>query len=101
MKEIILRIIYEAIDETNQTLSNDQKITKQLDTRLCGTGVHLDSIVLISLIELVERKIEEFYQKEIVLTDDPIMQMSNNPYSTVATFAEFIESIVNKKDQKL
>lgn len=100
MKEIILRIIFEAIDETNETLGSDQKIEKRLDTRLCGAGVHLDSIVFIGLIELVERKIEEFYQREVILAVDPIMQMSNNPFATIESFAGFVESIVDTRNKK-
>lgn len=100
MKEIILRIIYEAIDETNKTLGSDQKIEKCLDTRLSGAGVHLDSIVLIGMIELVERKIEEFYQCEMILAVDPILQMSNNPFATIGSFAGFVESIVDNKNKK-
>lgn len=97
MNEIVLRIIYEAIDELNEKLNCDQKIIKNLNTKLCGAGVHLDSIELINLIELVECKIEEFYQQQILLVDDRTLKMTLNPFSTIFTFAEFVESVLKNK----
>ena len=96
MKEIVLRIIYEAIDEINEKLDIDQKLAKQPDTRLCGAGVHFDSLELINLIELVEHKIEDFYQEEIVLADERVMQMAYTPFSTISSFAEFVEMKVDE-----
>ncbi len=97
MKEIVLRFIYEAIDETNEMLDDDRKILKSLDTKLYGTGSHLDSIELVNLIVAVEQKIEEFFQKEITLADERIMQMTHNPFSNVERFAEYVDMIISEK----
>ncbi len=94
MKEIVLRFIYEAIDETNEMLDEDHQIVKHLDTKLYGSGSHLDSIELVNLIVSVEQKIEEFYQKEITLADERIMQMNQNPFSTIARFVDYVETII-------
>jgi hypothetical protein len=97
MKEIVLRFVYEAIDDINLLFEEDQKIDKKLETKLCGVGVHLDSLVFVSLIESVEQKLEEFYQQKILLTDDLIMQMIHRPNSTIATFVENIETIIAER----
>lgn len=97
MKEIVLRFIYEAIDETNEMLDEDHQIVKHLDTKLYGSGSHLDSIELVNLIVSMEQKIEEFYQKEITLADERIMQMNQNPFSTIARFVDYVEMIIAEK----
>ncbi len=94
MKEIILRLIYEAIDEVNETLDDEHKIQKRLDAKICSVGNHLDSLVFVSFIESVENKLEEFYQQEIIVAVDRINQNSYNPFVTIAFFAEFVETLV-------
>jgi len=98
MKEIVLRFIYEAIDETNEMLEEEQRIIKDPKTKLYGAGAHLDSIELVNLIVSVEQKIEEFYQKEVTLADERIMQMTYNPFSTISSFATYIEMIINENN---
>ncbi|MEI6347455.1 MAG: hypothetical protein WCP69_05875 [Bacteroidota bacterium] len=97
MKDVILRLIYEAIDETNEMLEEDQKVARRLDAKLYGPGAHLDSIELVNLIVSVEQKIEEFFQIEITLADERVIQMKYNPFVTVEKFAEYVDTIVSEQ----
>jgi acyl carrier protein len=97
MKEVILQLIYEAIDETNELLDEDQKLVKQLDTKLYGPGAHLDSIELVNLIVSVEQKIEACFQIEITLADERLMQMKHNPFATIERFVEYVNTIVSEQ----
>ena len=57
----MLPLIYEAIDELNETL--DEPIETSDSTQLFGSKSKLDSMGLVSLIVTVERLIEEKYDK--------------------------------------
>ncbi len=100
MKEIILRLIYEAIDEVNDALEDDHIIEKRLDSKLCCFGTHIDSLMFVSLIESVERKLEEFYQQEILISVDRITQSSYNQPLTIASFSEIVLDVVVNRVKK-
>lgn len=97
MKETIQRLIFEAIDETNELLDEDQKLKKELSTKLYGPGSQLDSLELVNLVISVEQKIEEFYAVEITLADERVMQMKFNPFSNVERFVDYVFEMVSEQ----
>lgn len=97
MKETIQRLIFEAIDETNELLDEEQQLKKELSAKLYGPGSQLDSLELVNLVISVEQKIEEFYAVEITLADERVMQMKFNPFSNVERFVDYVFEMVSEQ----
>ena len=93
----IVNIIYEAIDEINEDRDGDEKIEKSEDTVLLGQEGTLDSFGLVSLIVATEQNIEEAFGVTVVLADEKAMSQKNSPFRSVATFAEYIQTMLEEK----
>lgn len=79
---------------------NDQEeveITSEIDknTELFGRSGILDSMGLVSLVVAVEQVIEEKYNVSVSLADEKALSQKNSPFRTVATLAEYAESLID------
>jgi len=92
----MLPLIYEAIDELNETL--DEPIEKSDSTQLFGSKSKLDSMGLVSLIVTVERLIEEKYDKTVTLASEKAFSRSSSPFRTVQTLSEYISELLAEED---
>jgi len=92
----MLPLIYEAIDELNETL--DEPIETSDSTQLFGSKSKLDSMGLVSLIVTVERLIEEKYDKTVTLASEKAFSRSSSPFRTVQTLSEYISEILAEED---
>ena len=92
----MLPLIYEAIDELNETL--DEPIEKSDSTQLFGSKSKLDSIGLVSLIVTVERLIEEKYDKTVTLASEKAFSRSSSPFRTVQTLSEYISELLAEEN---
>jgi len=92
----MLPLIYEAIDELNETL--DEPIEKSDSTQLFGSKSKLDSMGLVSLIVTVERLIDEKYGKTVTLASEKAFSRSSSPFRTVQTLSEYISELLAEED---
>ena len=92
----MLPLIYEAIDELNETL--DEPIEKSDSTQLFGSKSKLDSMGIVSLIVTVERLIEEKYDKTVTLASEKAFSRSSSPFRTVQTLSEYISELLAEED---
>jgi len=92
----MLPLIYEAIDELNETL--DEPIETSDSTQLFGSKSKLDSMGLVSLIVTVERLIEEKYDKTVTLASEKAFSRSSSPFRTVQTLSEYISELLAKEN---
>ena len=92
----MLPLIYEAIDELNETL--DEPIEKSDSTQLFGSKSKLDSMGLVSLIVTVERLIEEKYDKTVTLASEKAFSRSSSPFRTVQTLSEYISELLAEEN---
>ena len=92
----MLPLIYEAIDELNETL--DEPIEKSDSTQLFGSKSKLDSMCLVSLIVTVERLIDEKYGKTITLASEKAFSRSSSPFRTVQTLSEYIVELLSEEN---
>ena len=90
----MIDLIYEAIDEVNETLG--APIEKKEETVLFGKDSILDSMGLVSLIVTIERLIEDKYNRSLTLASEKAFSRSKSPFRTVATLAEFIEELLSE-----
>lgn len=92
----MLPLIYEAIDELNETL--DEPIETSDSTQLFGSKSKLDSMGLVSLIVTVERLIEEKYDKTVTLASEKAFSRSSSPFRTVQTLSEYISELLAEEN---
>ena len=92
----MLPLIYEAIDELNETL--DEPIEKSDSTQLFGSKSKLDSMGLVNLIVTVERLIDEKYGKTITLASEKAFSRSSSPFRTVQTLSEYISELLAEEN---
>lgn len=92
----MIDLIYEAIDELNETL--DTPIEKSDCTQLFGSDSRLDSMGLVSLIVTVERLIDEKYGKTVTLASEKAFSRSSSPFRTVQTLSEYISELLAEEN---
>lgn len=94
VKEQLIQVIYEAIDEVNAVLPPEQQLEKSINTVLFGDSGKLDSLGLVNLIVTTEQKVEEQFGVTITLADEKAMSQRNSPFRTVESLAEYIPQII-------
>jgi len=64
-KSKLTELIYDAIDQANEQLSDEFRIEKSTETVLFGQGGKLDSLGLVSLLIAIEQNIEDEFEQSI------------------------------------
>jgi acyl carrier protein len=86
--------VYEAVDRLNETLPIDKRLPKTPDTRLIGTGGHLDSLGAVNLIVETEEAVEERLGIKINLGDERAASQAVHPMSSISSFVEYIQTLL-------
>ena len=96
-KEKITQTIFDAVEEVNILLSEDERLEKLPETLLAGEKGNLDSLGLINFIVEVESRV----QKELGLTIDLIktLESPDNPMESIGQLIHYIEVQANGKNQ--
>jgi acyl carrier protein len=96
--ERIVHLIFEVIDELNERLPKEQQLAKSVDTPLFGRDSVLDSLGFVNLIVAMEDKVEEQFDKAVVLADERALQKAASPFRTVGTLADYICELLASSD---
>ena len=96
MYDKILNAVYESLDDISEQLSLKNKLVKSKDTILFGQSGEIDSLGLVTLIVMTEEKIEDEFDKSIVLADERAMSQRNSPFRTVGTFVDYIYKLLEE-----
>ncbi len=91
----ILAAIFDAIDEVNQQLPEDQRLGKSGEALLTPGLSKLDSLGFINLVVTVEQNIQQSFDKTITLTNDEMFSESGGPFGTVQTLADHIALLLD------
>ena len=91
MRDDVAAVILEAAKIIDQTLVEKMPLERGTDCPLYGEGSVIDSISLVSLVVLVEQKIEDKFDTPIILADEKAMSRKRSPFLTIATLAEYVE----------
>ena len=92
-KDLIIKIIYSAIDEINSV--NDYSLKKDVKTSLFGTGSELDSMGLVNLIVIIEEEINNSLNIAITLADEKAMSQKRSPFRTIESLANYIDVLID------
>ena len=92
-KEKIVQIIYDSVDEVNETLVEEERLNKLPDTLLAGEKGNLDSLGLINFIIEVEGRIQKNLGLNLNLVE--ALESPEKPMASICQLAEYIETQAN------
>ena len=95
-RDKVLKSIYEAVDEVNEQLPEDQALEKSPDTVLLGESGKLESIDLVNILVATEENIEEAFDTPISITDERAVSEKNSPFKTIDTLCDFISNLLKE-----
>lgn len=96
MKDKIMSIVYEALNDLNEELELDILHNPNLKTKIFGTNGALDSINLVSLIADLEERISEEFGKDLVLANEKAMSQKVSPFRNVEALTDYINQLLNE-----
>jgi acyl carrier protein len=88
IKEELIDILYQSLEEVNEQLPNEKQIPKSLDAILIGGSGALDSLAFVNFVASVEEKCAEKYGISLSLTD--ISAQQDDCFEDVGKFADFL-----------
>jgi acyl carrier protein len=98
MRNKILALIFNSIDELNSQSGLDSQLSKTKETVIFGKASPLDSLGLVNLIVSLEQAINDEFNLEITLADERAMSLENSPFKTVSTLADYILLLLKEKE---
>ena len=93
----IQKVIFDSIDEMNEQLDAEDRLTKSDNTILFSPGSKLDSMGLVNLVIAVEQNIEEEFGVIITIADERAMSQKNSPFRSVASLTNYIDMLLREK----
>ena len=94
-KKLINDLLFLAIDSVNESLSEDEIIKLDLNTKIYGKYSSIDSLTLIHLLVAFEERLSDKMQINIDLFDQ-ISNVESN-FSTLNDLAQLTIQLLNKK----
>jgi acyl carrier protein len=89
------QIVFDALNDLSATLPDEDGIARlTLDSPLFGENGALDSLGLVNLVVLTERRVEDAYGTEISLADDNALAADENPFRTVRSYVALTSALV-------
>ena len=95
-RQTVLRLVFETMDEINETLPEDRQLEKSSETHLLGRDGKLDSLGLVSFIILLEQRIDEELGRGITLADESAMSRTKSPFRTVENLTDYILELLKE-----
>src|SRR5262249_12093306 len=84
-REQLLTLLYSAIDSLNKELSGSTRLEKSPRTILYGEGGVLESLDLVRLVVLFERKVTAAIGRAVSITDDRALSQRRSPFRSVSS----------------
>jgi len=88
-------MVYETLDEINETFAGDIKLAKSPQTQLYGCSGNLDSIGLVTFLVLLEQNIADKYGYVVTLADEKALSRQKSPFLTVESLTEYLVEKLN------
>lgn len=95
--EKIKSAVFQAVDEVNEQLMEDQRVEKSTKTVLMGSEAKLDSMALVNLIVATEGAISSKFNVNISLTDERALQAQESPFETLGTLIDYISRLFEER----
>jgi acyl carrier protein len=82
--------VYAALAEYNA--AENAHVAPAADTVLLGPGGAVDSLGLVRLVMVVERRVEDDFGVPVSLTDEKAMSQRNSPFRSVGAMIEYLSA---------
>ena len=92
IKDKIISIIFNTIDEHNLINNEELKLSKSLETVLLGKNSNLDSLGFINLLVSIESEVQKQVNDNISVIDEDLFLLEDGPYQSVDTLSKYISS---------
>jgi acyl carrier protein len=89
-EESVMKTVYAAIDDFNDSVEEDEKIEKAAATILFGKGAVLDSLGFVNLIVAIENRVDDDFDQLITIVDQEAMESGDNPFETVDSLVKYL-----------
>ncbi len=90
------QLVAGAIVEVNQLRSFNPPVETSPASPIFGPDASMDSLGLATLLAIVEEKVADELGLDISLLSDDAMSLSESPFRTVRTLAEFLVSEISR-----
>ena len=93
----IASLVQDAVDDFRATLPEGELAADLTDeTVLFGEDGAFDSLGIVNVVVLTERRIEDAYGVTVSLADEDALAGEENPFRTLGTYTLFVKSLVEK-----
>jgi acyl carrier protein len=99
-RDQIKELIFRAIVEYQTELETPMNVDGGEQTRLFGADAPLDSLGLVSLIVLIEEKLEDEYGLCMILADEKAMSRRTSPFSRISYLIDYILELINEENNR-
>ena len=96
IKDKIIDLIYQVVDEFNQQEDQYEELEKSLTTIILGKESILDSLGIVNFIVAVEQNIEDTFDLSITLADERALSQTESPFSTIQSLTNYIEMLIDE-----
>jgi acyl carrier protein len=96
-RELISKIVFESVKNFQNEVEYIIDLNSQEDTRLFGGNSQLDSISLVTLIVIIEEKIESEFGDTILLADEKAMSRRTSPFAKIGSLIDYIYDLLNNE----
>jgi acyl carrier protein len=98
MTDILKKLIFQALASQEALLPSPIDKSKGDETPIFGENGQIDSMGLVSLIVQVEEAIEREFGISLILASERAMSTRRSPFSTVSTFAAYINELMTEQE---
>ncbi len=95
-RDRITEIVYSSIDELNRELGKSQRLEKSLATPLSGPGSGLDSLAVVSFQMILEEKIGQAFDVDMVLDFEEFVGSGGEQPRTVESLIDHLAALVEQ-----
>ncbi len=97
-EERLTELLFASIGELNNELGRSQQLEKSLSTVLFGEKGGLDSLAVVSLQMILEEKLGEAYNMDLVLDFDQIVDSAGQSSRTLGDLLADLLPLVSRSD---
>ena len=98
-RELISKLVFESIKSFQNEVEYNIDLSAGENTRLFGGNSQLDSISLVTLIVIIEEKIETDFGTSVLLADEKAMSRRTSPFSKIDNLIDYIFDLLNDQNK--
>ena len=96
----IKEIIQESIEELNQQLDDDKQLEYSGDIRLIGKNAAIDSMEFVTLITIIEERIQDELDINIKIVSDKAFSRERSPFYSFMTLEGFVTELIKEAEKE-